>query len=703
VRVLPGSPFPLGATWTGAGVNFALFSAHADAVKLCLFDAAGAETARLALPAATAGVWHGFVPDAGPGQLYGYRVQGPWDPAHGHRFNPAKVLLDPYARAIGRPLTWHPTLFGHAPGTLADEAPDLRDDAGYAPLAMVLDAAFGWSADQPPRTAWRDTVVYELHVKGFSALNRALPDHLRGTYRGLASEPSIRHLKSLGVTAVELMPVHAHADEWQIAARGRTNYWGYNTLAFFAPDPRLASADSPAGVVREFKAMVQAFHAAGLEVWLDVVYNHTAEGDHLGPTLSLRGIDNRSYYRLRPDNPARYLDFTGCGNTIDTRSPRVLQLVMDSLRYWVQEMHVDGFRFDLAPALARGETAFDPRSAFFDVIAQDPVLAPVKLVAEPWDAAAGGYQAGAFPAGWAEWNGRYRDAVRRFWRGDAAVLPELATRITGSSDLFAGSKRPPQASVNFVTSHDGFPLADLVAFSHKHNEANGEDNRDGEDQNFSWNGGVEGPTTDPAIGAERARQQRNLLLTLFMSMGVPMLSGGDELGRSQGGNNNGYLLDSPLGWTPWPGPDEPAALLDFVRTLAALRAAEPVLRRTTFLNGRVGPHQPDVLWLRPDGTEMTGSDWHDTERRVLGILFRAEGVDGQAGERAGSELLVLLNAGSEPVEMRFPAEADGMGHWVIAIDTTGPADTQRNVLTDGGCRLIGRSAAVLRRQVLRPA
>ena len=552
MRTWPGLPFPLGATWDGSGVNFALFSEHAIQVELCLFDAAGdiAERVRLRMLDRTDMVWHAYLPDVRPGQLYGYRVYGPWSPADGHRFNPAKLLLDPYARAIGRALLWHPSLFAFQ-GEDGDGPADPIDSAPYAPLGIVVSESFDWQSDEAPRTPWHETVIYELHVKGFTALNAAIAPELRGTYLGLASPPAIAHLKSLGVTAVELMPVHEHVDEWPLVAAGRTNYWGYNTLSFFAPDHRLSRSTAPLGGVHDFKQMVRALHDAGLEVILDVVYNHTAEGSHIGPTLSFRGIDNRAYYRLVPGQPARYQDFTGTGNTLNMQSPAVLKLMMDSLRYWVEEMHVDGFRFDLASALARELHAVDRLSSFFDVIGQDPVISRVKLIAEPWDVGEGGYQVGNFPPGWTEWNGQYRDAVRRFWRGDEGMLPELATRLSGSSDLYGSSGRQPHASVNFVTSHDGFTLADLVAYEQKHNDANGEDNRDGDSNNFSWNGGAEGRTDDPAVLAIRRRQQRNFLITLLVSVGVPMISGGDELGRTQRGNNNAYCHDSELSWTPW--------------------------------------------------------------------------------------------------------------------------------------------------------
>jgi isoamylase len=667
VRAWPGSPSPLGATWDGSGVNFALFSEHAARVELCLFDSrnAGSEI-RIQMVDRTDMVWHLYLPDAQPGQLYGYRVYGRWSPADGHRFNPAKVLLDPYTRAIGRPMRWDRSLFAFE-GSNPDGVADPTDSAPYAPLGLVVNETFEWGADAPLRTPWHETVIYELHVKGFTALHPHIPPELRGTYLGLASEPAIAHLKALGITAVELMPVHEHVDEWRLVQLGLTNYWGYNTLSFFAPDHRYTRSAAAPGGVREFKQMVRALHDAGLEVILDVVYNHTAESDHRGPTLSFRGIDNQTYYRLQPGQPSRYQDFTGTGNTLNMQSPIVLKLVMDSLRYWVQEMHVDGFRFYLAAALARELHAVDRLSAFFDVIAQDPVISKVKLIAEPWDVGEGGYHVGNFPPGWTEWNGRYRDTVRRFWRGDPGVLPELATRLSGSSDLYGLSGRQPHASVNFVTSHDGFTLADLVTYNEKHNDANGEQNRDGDSNNLSWNCGVEGPTTDPVVRALRDRQRRNFLITLLASVGVPMISGGDEMLRTQAGNNNAYLHDSPLSWTSWTlGADE-TAMLDFTRRIVALRAAHPVLRRRTFLSGR---HRDaaDVLWLRPDGLEMTASDWDTASRHVLGILLDGDSIgerDPRGEPVRGDTLLILLNASTFDVPFALPPRAGGVWECLI--------------------------------------
>jgi glycogen operon protein len=688
MRVWPGLPYPLGATWDGRGVNFAIASEHASRVELCLFDAADrmVESMRVPLVERTNMVWHGYLPDARPGQLYGYRVHGPWDPRNGARFNPAKLLLDPYAKAIGRPLAWHPSLFAFAAESDGSSGADNSNSAPYAPLAAVIDPAFDWSGDSRPRTPWHETIIYELHVKGFSALDRALPALVRGTYLGLASEPSIRRLLDLGVTAVELMPVHAHADEYQLHRRGLTNYWGYNTLSYFSPDARFATSSAPDVAVREFKTMVRMLHAAGLEVILDVVYNHTAEGDYLGPTLSLRGIDNERYYRLDPRDRSRYEDFTGCGNTLNMQSPEVLQLIMDSLRYWVEEMHVDGFRFDLASALARELYAVDRLSSFFDVIRQDPVISRVKLIAEPWDVGEGGYQVGNFPPGWTEWNGKYRDAVRRFWRGDAGMLPETATRLAGSSDLYSHSGRLPHASINFVTAHDGYTLADLVSYQHRHNEANLEQNRDGDPHNLSWNCGIEGPTHDPAIIALRERQRRNFALTLLVSVGVPMLSGGDEVGRTQRGNNNAYCQDNDLAWTPWDVPPDGLALSAFMRRLVALRRSQPVLRRRTFLTGRSGD-PPDVLWLDPNGVEMTEASWADPGRHTLGMLLDGKAIPetNAQGERVqGDTLLILLSADASPVPFSLPAGGHG-SRWEQLIDTNDP-DGPANAVS-GGARL----------------
>ena len=695
MRVWPGTPYPLGATWDGAGVNFALFSENATGVHLCLFDRASDTMESLCLPLTerTNSVWHGYLPDARPGQLYAYRVHGPWEPARGFRFNPAKVLLDPYARAIGRSPTWHPSLFGYVAGSEGDGEADTADSAPYAALGVVADTTPDRRGVQRPQIPWHETVIYELHVKGFTALHPGVPERDRGTFAGLASPAAIAHFKRLGVTAVELLPIHAHADEPALVRRGLTNYWGYNTLGFFAPDPRFVAPGAALDAAREFKRMVRALHAAGLEIILDVVYNHTADGDQFGPTLSLRGIDNVASYRLELDRPARYIDWTGCGNTVDVRSPATRHLVLDSLRYWVDEMHVDGFRFDLTTALlrdSRGE--MDWRSAWLAAVEGDAVLSRVKLIAEPWDAAPGGYQLGGFSPAWSEWNDRYRDDVRRFWRGDAGIADDLATRLAGSRDLFGRDGRSPRASINFVTTHDGFTLADLVAYNEKHNEANGEQNRDGARENASWNGGVEGPTDDPEILALRARQRRNFLLTLAVSQGVPMLSGGDEMSRTQQGNNNAYCHDSPLTWTPWDLPDEARDFLEFAGRVMQLRASHPVLRRETFLDGRNGGGV-DVVWLRPDGHEMTADDWRDRERRTLGMLLNGNDATGGAG---GETLLVALNAAPDPISFTPPPDRT----WEIVLDTTDPSLPAVPVPDGLPFPMAEHSAAVLRQTAL---
>ena len=702
LRVWPGSPNPLGATWDGVGVNFAVFSEHATRVELCLFDSADAEveTLTIPLPEQTDMVWHGYLPDIHPGQLYGYRVHGPYAPHAGQRFNPHKLVMDPYAKAIGRATRWHESLFGFRLGSPDGDTPDDRDSAPYAPLAAVADDAFTWGNDRPPRTPWHETLIYELHVKGFTQLHPQVPEALRGTYLGLASEAAIRHFTSLGVTAVELMPVHHHNDEWHVMQKGLTNYWGYNTLSYFAPDVRFAVSSSPLEAVREFKVMVRALHAAGLEVILDVVYNHTAEGNHLGPTLSLRGIDNSSYYRLQPNNPRYYQDFTGTGNTLNMRSPRVLQMIMDSLRYWVLEMHVDGFRFDLASALARELHAVDKLGAFFDIIHQDPVLSQVKLIAEPWDLGEGGYQVGNFPTKWTEWNGKYRDAVRRFWRGDRGAVSELATRLAGSSDLYEQSGRRPYASINFVTAHDGFTLADLVSYNHKHNEANCENNEDGENHNLSWNSGVEGPTDDRRIVDLRDRQRRNLIATLMLSVGVPMLSGGDELSRTQCGNNNAYAQDNEISWTRWDLKPAERDFLLFVKRLIRIRKEHPVLRRRKFFQGRRirGAEVLDIAWLDSSGREMTDETWSSPAVRCLGVRLNGDAIGelDERGERIQSPtLLLLLNGGGEVIPFALPMIADAE-QWETLLDTADPWQSPRSLQGGDRYQLQGRSLAVLR-------
>ncbi|MGN6391905.1 MAG: glycogen debranching protein GlgX [Gemmatimonadales bacterium] len=650
------APTKPGVLLGGRGATFSLISRYATAVHLCLFDTAtdAVETRRVSLERSDGDRWSVTLTDIGPGQLYGYRVQGPWAPDQGHRFNPAKLLLDPGARALSGPVRWHPALASHPDGA-AGSSPvaDPRDSAGAMPKCVVIDPAFDWQDDAPPAIPWDRTVIYECHVKGMTMLHPEVPEPLRGTYLGLSSEPIVRHLKSLGVTAVELMPIHQEASEPRLARLGLVNYWGYSPIAYCAPDPRYATGGLGRQVA-EFKQMVRELHTAGLEVLLDVVYNHTAEGGIDGPTLSFRGIDNAGYYRLDPADPTRYLDFTGCGNTLDLRGGPALELALDSLRYWVDEMHVDGFRFDIAPVLGRTDPAFDPAAPFFRRVHADPVLSRVKLIAEPWDLGPDGYQVGSFPAGWAEWNGKYRDAVRRFWRGDAGRVGELASRLSGSSDLFGAEGRGPLASVNFVTCHDGFTLHDLVSYEHKHNLANGEDNRDGTDYNLSRNWGAEGPATTTQIARVRERVKRSLLATLAFSQGVPMLSHGDELGRTQDGNNNAYCHDGPLTWVPWAPTATGSELLAFTRKIMALRAAEPALRRRTFF-----PPEPSVghglTWLRPDGRPMALEDWNHDANHALGML-----LDGEA------PLLLLLNGGGRSRSFALPAVADG---WRVLIDT----------------------------------
>jgi glycogen operon protein len=670
--VWPGKPYPLGANWDGEGVNFALFSEHAEAVELCLFDQAGRrELHRVRIKEQTDQVWHCYLPEARPGLLYGYRVHGPYDPNKGHRFNPNKLLLDAYAKQIVGDLKWSDSHFGYRIDSKnADLSLDRRDSAPGMLKAMVIDPAFTWGTDRAPRTPWHKSIIYEAHVRGFTIQHPKVPMPLRGTYAGLGTAPVIDHLLKLGVTAIELMPVHYFVDDRQLIERGLRNYWGYNTIGFFAPMSRYLAT----GSISEFKTMVKTMHSAGIEVILDVVYNHTAEGNQLGPTLSFRGIDNSVYYRTLPDNPRYYMDYTGTGNTLNMRHPRVLQLIMDSLRYWVLDMHVDGFRFDLAATLARELHEVDKLGAFLDIIHQDPVLSQVKLIAEPWDLGEGGYQVGKFPIGWAEWNDRYRDAVRSYWKGDGGQIGELAYRITGSSDLYARSGRRPYASINFVTAHDGFTLQDLVSYNQKHNEANGEDNRDGTDNNRSWNCGVEGPTDDPAVKALRARQKRNFLATMLLSQGVPMLLHGDELGRTQLGNNNAYCQDNEISWVNWEQLGEEKELVAFVRRLISLRHNHSVFRRRNFFQGRSikGAGIKDVLWLRPDGREMTDEEWNQEHARTLGLFLSGSAVDeiDERGQLITDENFVfLMNAHHEEVPFTLPTVASGMV-WNSLLDTS---------------------------------
>jgi glycogen operon protein len=666
--VWSGHPYPLGASFDGTGTNFALFSEVAERVDLVLVDDAGRHRS-VPLTEVDGFVWHGHLPGVGPGQRYGYRVHGPWDPSAGHRCDPAKLLLDPYTTAVDGQTDNHPSLY--EPGA---------DSAGHTMLGVVTDPFFDWGEDRPPRRPYADTVIYEAHVRGLTRTHPDVPAELRGTYAGLAHPAVVEHLTSLGVTAIELMPVHQFVQDGVLQDRGLANYWGYNTIGFFAPHNAYAAHGTRGQQVTEFKSMVKALHAAGLEVILDVVYNHTAEGNEQGPTLSFRGIDNSSYYRLVDGDWGHYYDTTGTGNSLLMRHPYVLQLIMDSLRYWVTEMHVDGFRFDLAATLARQFHEVDRLSAFFDLIQQDPVISRVKLIAEPWDVGEGGYQVGNFPPLWSEWNGKYRDAVRDFWRGRPHTLGEFASRLTGSSDLYEHSRRRPRASVNFVTAHDGFTLRDLVSYNDKHNEANGEGNRDGESVNRSWNCGAEGPTKDPRVRALRARQQRNLLATLLLSQGIPMLSHGDESGRTQRGNNNAYCQDNEVSWLDWRLDDERRALLAFTRDLIALRAAHPVLRRRRFFRGdtptRADQPLPDLVWLLPDAEEMTDADWDRSDAHAVAVFLNGDAIaepDHHGGPVVDDSFLLLLNSHWEPVVFRLPGTAYGE-RWTTRVDTTAAPD-----------------------------
>ncbi|MFC9926277.1 glycogen debranching protein GlgX [Streptomyces sp. NPDC127190] len=670
--VWSGQPYPLGAAFDGQGTNFALFSEVAERVELILVDDSGTETP-VRLHEVDGFVWHAYLPGVGPGQRYGYRVHGPWQPALGHRCNARKLLLDPYARAVDGQIDNHASLYERAP-----DGPAPADSAGHSMLGVVTDPYFDWGDDRPPRTPYADSVIYEAHVRGLTMNHPKVPGHLRGTYAGLAHPAVTEHLTSLGVTAVELMPVHQFVQDGVLQDRGLSNYWGYNTIGFFAPHNAYAAFGSRGQQVNEFKAMVKALHAAGLEVILDVVYNHTAEGNEMGPTLSFRGIDNASYYRLVDGDWGHYYDTTGTGNSLLMRHPYVLQLIMDSLRYWVTEMHVDGFRFDLAATLARQFHEVDRLSAFFDLIQQDPVISRVKLIAEPWDVGEGGYQVGNFPPLWSEWNGKYRDAVRDFWRAQPGSLGEFASRLTGSSDLYQHSRRRPRASVNFVTAHDGFTLRDLVSYNDKHNQANGEENRDGESHNRSWNCGAEGPTDDPAVLELRARQQRNLLATLLLSQGIPMLCHGDELGRTQRGNNNAYCQDNEISWVDWELTEEQRGLVEFTRRLIALRAAHPVLRRRRFFRGETATNAeqplPDLMWLRPDAREMTDRDWQRRDAHSVAVFLNGDAIaerDSYGRRMIDDSFLLLVNGYWEPVDFRLPDGSFGE-RWTTLIDTADP-------------------------------
>ena len=682
MQIWPGSAYPLGATYDGSGTNFALFSEVAERVELCLFDADGTEV-RLDLPEMDGFVWHAFLPGGEPGQRYGYRVHGPYDPSRGHRCNPSKLLLDPYAKAIDGKFHWGQALFSYNFGD--PQSPNIEDSAAAMPKSVVINPYFDWGTDRPPKRQYAESVIYEAHVKGFTYQHPEIPAELRGTYSAIAHPVMIDHLRSLGVSAIELMPVHHFANDSTLIERGLSNYWGYNTIGFLAPDSKYSSSTSPGGQVQEFKSMVRELHDAGIEVILDVVYNHTAEGNHLGPTLCFKGIDNSAYYRLVDNDQQFYMDYTGTGNTLNVRHPHALQLIMDSLRYWVTEMHVDGFRFDLAATLAREFYDVDRLSSFFELVQQDPTVSQVKLIAEPWDVGPGGYQVGNFPPQWTEWNGKYRDTVRDFWRGEPATLGEFASRLTGSADLYEHSARRPVASINFVTAHDGFTLRDLVSYNEKHNEANGEDNRDGESYNRSWNCGYEGPSDDPEVNALRARQQRNFLATLLLSQGVPMISHGDELGRTQQGNNNGFCQDNELTWIDWKNLD--VDLLAFTRYVSSLRHDHPVFRRRRFFDGlpvgrRGRKGLPDIAWLRPDGSQMTKQDWGSGFGRAVAVFLNGQGLadrDGR-GERVVDDSFVLcFSAHHEHIQFMLPPASYGR-NWQVVLDTMNPDVGDEQVL-----------------------
>ena len=706
----PGLPYPLGATWDGKGVNFALFSEHATGVELCLFDSPDAEkeSERVRFTEYTDHVWHAYLPEVLPGQLYGYRVNGPYEPQQGHRFNSNKLLLDPYAKGIGRDVKWADEVFGYRPGDPeSDLSFDDRDSAAYAPLAMVIDPAFTWGNDRPPRTPWHKTIVYELHVKGFTQLHPALPERLRGTYAGLASESVIKHLTDLGITAVELEPVHYFLNDRHLLDRGLTNYWGYNTLGYFSPARRYAAKHIQQDAVQQFKMMVAGLHQAGIEVILDVVYNHTAEGNQLGPTLSMRGIDNTAYYKLTEADLRYHRDFTGTGNSLNVRHPRVLQLIMDSLRYWVNDMHVDGFRFDLASTLARELYDVDRLGAFFDIIHQDPILSQVKLIAEPWDVGEGGYQVGNFPVLWSEWNGIYRDNVRRFWKGDGGLLSEFSTRLSGSSDLYKGDGRKPYASINFITCHDGFTLHDFVSYNDKHNEANGENNEDGTNDNNSWNCGAEGPTDDSTINALRTQQKRNFVATLLLSAGVPMILAGDEIGHTQQGNNNAYCQDNETTWLKWNLTDEQRAFLGFVRSVINIRQTQPVFQRRKFFLGRQidGADVPDISWFQPSGEEMSDEAWNAGYTQCLGVRLPGDLI-GDVNERGepitGDSIVLLVNAHHEPIPFTLPSRGEGQ-EWERLIDTADPEVEAIKRKVGEQYEIKGRSIVILRSKPPQPA
>ncbi len=707
-RIWPGQPWPLGATFDGEGVNFAVYSEHATRMVVSIFDPVehSQEVARIALLEHTDHVWHGYVPGLRPGTLYGFRAYGPWDPKRGQRFNPNKLLVDPYAKAIHGKVLWKYPVLGYDKS--AERNPDLemddRDSALGVPKSVVVSNEFDWAGDRRPEVPLRQTVIYEMQVKGFTARHPGIPENLRGTYSGLAHPEAIRYLKELGVTAVELLPVHESVDDAFLVDKGLKNYWGYNTLGYFAPDQKFSSRGSLGGQVTEFKEMVKALHKAGIEVILDVVYNHTCEGNHLGPTLSLKGLDNQAYYWLKHDDPRYYMDFTGCGNSLNVRHPAALKLICDSLRYWVEEMHVDGFRFDLATTLAReGMGAYSRHADFLNICHQDPVLSRVKLIAEPWDIGMGGYQVANFPVGWSEWNGKYRDTLRRYWKGDERQISDVGWRLTGSSDLYMLGGRRPHASVNFVTAHDGFTLNDLVSYDHKHNEANGEGNRDGSNDDHSWNHGVEGPTDDPKITKLREQQKRNFLASLFLSQGVPMLLMGDEVSRTQGGNNNAYCQDNEISWMNWDFDERQQALLEFTKRMIKLRMTEPVLQRRRFFQGAHiwDSELKDLAWFRPDGKEMKREDWETPFTRSIGFLLGGDAIptpDEYGNRIVGDTLLVLMNAHHEPLKFTLP-DIEWGRDWQLVEDTAAePSGKARpNTPAGGKLELAGRSLVILRR------
>ncbi|MDQ3068600.1 MAG: glycogen debranching protein GlgX [Acidobacteriota bacterium] len=704
MKIWPGQPYPLGATWDGFGTNFSLFSEVATRVELCLFDAdgPGARETRIDLPENTALCWHGYLPQVGPGQRYGYRVHGPWAPQDGHRCHPSKLLIDPYAKAISGDINWDESIFEYRFDDPDGPVND-TDSGPFVPKSVVINPFFDWSSDKQPRIPWHKTVVYEAHVRGFTMRHPGIPEELRGTYAALAHPAAVEHLQKLGVTALELMPVHHFVHDSVLGERGLRNYWGYNSIGFLAPYSGYASAGADGQQVQEFKQMVKTMHAAGIEVILDVVYNHTAEGNHMGPILSMKGIDNRAYYRLMADQPRFYMDYTGTGNSMNMRHPHVLQLIMDSLRYWAIEMHVDGFRFDLAATLARELHEVDRLSAFFDIIQQDPIISQMKLIAEPWDVGEGGYHVGNFPPLWSEWNGKYRDTVRDYWRGGDETLAEFAYRFTGSSDLYANTARRPSASINFVTAHDGFTLRDLVSYNDKHNEANGEDNRDGESHNRSWNMGAEGETDDPAIDRARARQVRNYLATLFLSQGVPMLVAGDSLGRTQGGNNNAYCQDNEISWIDWEHAD--TALLEFTRKLSAFRHAHPVFRRRRWFQGRAlrGTDVVDIGWFTPGGEPMSEEDWRVGFAKSLAVFLNGQAIptpDSRGDRVVDDTFLLLFNAHHEPMDFTLPEGAFGHS-WRVVLDTDSlePLNEETGEVFPAGAslRVADRSLIVLKR------